>query len=856
MERDPNKRRIKPPTQNYLDFEDLGESSDDSDFRIEDHAVDSDDDTINSDDSNGPNDEEDSGSDSDDSIGEKGTNGPKPVASNNVPVNILSAAQLKEQLDDISKFSKILVCCVCLGERSDDVNEIVECDSCGVTVHEGCYGVQDTASNSSTVSSCSTEPWFCESCRAGIAEPTCELCPNFGGIFKETDVGKWVHLVCALYIPGVAFGEVDRLSNVTLFEMPYSRWGAKSCALCPDESFARTGVCIQCDAGMCRTYFHVTCAQREGLLSEATSEEVDQADPFYAHCKLHSDKVLIKKRKRNFLSMTTRSALMRRQRELEARANEKTYVRIQRKLGKYKVKYVDMKSLRNPPWVPTQKLARPITSSATLCRALYKKAGLMEVDTGAVAAAQSDLDTLADMNKKWHIPLAFNVEFVAYFLNRNSRLGKLSREQNTLAAENEKLQSEASRVQSNYDELVKASEKRAEDISDMRTELELYHKVLLQAVPTKKLPSVDSIGKYNLHVTTNHHPLAVPGGGVPTAAALKAGVGFPLRNFNRTCANSMSTPTTTVTMATTPTKGTGSSSSGVLNHKCGLCHQGQDPHTLAKCDTCHLYYHLGCLSPPLLRMPKKTKLMGWQCSECDKESSDSNPEYIDTEAPRKLRHGRENSFQDDPLAVLSEELTSGAPSGKKRKRGPEFYHDKRDRYSPELIGKPSQPGSSRKKKKKKTKHLQNSSDKETGDGGVDLPPTTHPTRDGGEDAAPPQRQGIKLLIKSIPNPHSGVASTPQCFITTSQASVSIPSNVPPPPPRVSIPRPVVVRKEDPPSTCATCTELGLPAAMVKCDECLKSFHFGCLDPPVKKSPKVRGYSWHCADCDPTESDSS
>lgn len=33
-------------------------------------------------------------------------------------------------------------------------------------------------------------------------EPVCELCPNSGGIFKETDVGKWVHLICALYAPG------------------------------------------------------------------------------------------------------------------------------------------------------------------------------------------------------------------------------------------------------------------------------------------------------------------------------------------------------------------------------------------------------------------------------------------------------------------------------------------------------------------------------------------------------------------------------------------------------------------------------------------------------------------------------
>lgn len=37
----------------------------------------------------------------------------------------------------------------------------------------------------------------------------------------------------------------------------------------------------------------------------------------------------------------------------------------------------------------------------------------------------------------------------------------------------------------------------------------------------------------------------------------------------------------------------------------------------------------------------------------------------------------------------------------------------------------------------------------------------------------------------------------------------------------------------------------------RCDECSKNFHFCCLDPPVKKSPKVRGYSWHCAECDPT-----
>ena len=48
-----------------------------------------------------------------------------------------------------------------------------------------------------------------------------------------------------------------------------------------------------------------------------------------------------------------------------------------------------------------------------------------------------------------------------------------------------------------------------------------------------------------------------------------------------------------------------------LNNKCGICCKSNDQHLLAKCDTCEKYYHLGCLNPPLTRMPKKTKLMGW-----------------------------------------------------------------------------------------------------------------------------------------------------------------------------------------------------------------------------------------------------
>lgn len=48
-------------------------------------------------------------------------------------------AEKGQPLED--KLSRMLICCGCLGERSDDVNEIVECDGCGVTVHEGIYTI-------------------------------------------------------------------------------------------------------------------------------------------------------------------------------------------------------------------------------------------------------------------------------------------------------------------------------------------------------------------------------------------------------------------------------------------------------------------------------------------------------------------------------------------------------------------------------------------------------------------------------------------------------------------------------------------------------------------------------------------
>lgn len=49
---------------------------------------------------------------------------------------------------------------------------------------------------------------------------------------------------------------------------------------------------------------------------------------------------------------------------------------------------------------------------------------------------------------------------------------------------------------------------------------------------------------------------------------------------------------------------------------------------MTQCDKCHKYYHLACLEPPLMKMPKKTSTQGWMCSFCCDVSSDSDAEMV------------------------------------------------------------------------------------------------------------------------------------------------------------------------------------------------------------------------------------
>uniref|UniRef100_A0A8C1QYI0 PHD finger protein 14 n=1 Tax=Cyprinus carpio TaxID=7962 RepID=A0A8C1QYI0_CYPCA len=595
------------------------------------------------------------------------------------------------------RMEHILICCVCLGDNSEDADEIIQCDNCGVTVHEGCYGVDgESDSIMSSASENSTEPWFCDACKNGVT-PSCELCPSQDGIFKETDAGRWVHVVCALYVPGVAFGDIDKLRPVTLTEMNYSKYGAKECSLCEDARFARTGVCISCDAGMCRSFFHVTCAQREGLLSEAAAEE-DIADPFFAYCKQHADRFDRKWKRKNYLALQSycKVSLQEREKQLTPEAQ----ARITTRLQQYRAKAELSRNTRPQAWVPREKLPRPLTSSASAIRKLMRKAELMGISTDIFPVDTSDTSASVDGRRKHKQP-ALTADFVNYYLERNMRMIQIQDNiveqknlKDKLETEQEKLHMEYNKVPLHWQTL---------NFSALLYLQKLNSPAVLKA-PKERKPSKKE-------------------GGSPGK----------------------------------------SSNLPAMLYSCGICKKNQDQHLLLLCDTCKLHYHLGCLDPPLTRMPKKTKNSYWQCSECDQASSDEADIAMETLPDGTKRSRRQIK---GPIKFIPQEMS---PEPKKLQvRGTRTRGQKRKRTSiceEEKIEEPSLR----------------------------------------------ERRQRQSTLQKKP------------------------------------------KADDTRTECTTCKGSGDNENLVRCDECQLCYHFGCLDPPLKKSPKQTGYGWICQECDTSSS---
>lgn len=95
--------------------------------------------------------------------------------------------------------------------------------------------------------------------------------------------------------------------------------------------------------------------------------------------------MLIKHRKRNYNAL--KLCMERKNAEKEKRKSDAPTVeqlRIERKLKKRRAKYISNKITKHEPWVPTQKIPRLLSTSASACRKLLLKAELMGIDGEAL----------------------------------------------------------------------------------------------------------------------------------------------------------------------------------------------------------------------------------------------------------------------------------------------------------------------------------------------------------------------------------------------------------------------------------------------------------------------------------------
>ena len=141
-------------------------------------------------------------------------------------------------------------CNVCGEVVEYEDNQMVQCDGCKVMVHMGCYGIKEPPKGNL---------WLCNVCDLGLGKspPACALCPVVGGAMKPTTCGRWVHVLCAMWIPETCIVDTARMEPVAnLRAVPKARY-ALTCQVC-NTSY---GACIQCDAEKCYAPYHPFCAR-------------------------------------------------------------------------------------------------------------------------------------------------------------------------------------------------------------------------------------------------------------------------------------------------------------------------------------------------------------------------------------------------------------------------------------------------------------------------------------------------------------------------------------------------------------------------------------------------------------------
>lgn len=316
-------------------------------------------------------------------------------------------------------------------------------------------------------------------------------------------------------------------------------------------------------------------------------------DPYFAQCKQHADKTIIKRKKK---LCTALHARLRRIQPLQSCSE-----RIKKKLAEITQQpdpHLTKWNPENRPPIPPR-ISRMLMTSPPIIMKLTKKSELMGLDPKS--SFMTVQDELEMARQKWHIPPAFNLEFVAYCIDRTTRMASMKKQNADLISQNITLKTEEANLREKFN-----------SIKEVVAKLRFENETLIKEARVLQKSVTASTGKqYNL-------PLQ-------------------MEQLIARCSNAKSKSSVRGSKNITKTSST---------YGCGKCGTVKDQHLLALCDTCQSYFHIYCLDPPLTRVPKKTKFGGWQCSDCSEKDEEEQEEALEeqntiaiqeVDGPRRLR---------------------------------------------------------------------------------------------------------------------------------------------------------------------------------------------------------------------------
>lgn len=333
-----------------------------------------------------------------------------------------------------------------------------------------------------------------------------------------------------------------------------------------------------------------------------------------------------------------------------------------------------------PPPIPF-KVNRMLMTSPAIILKLSRKSELLGLEPNS--AFMSIADEMEAARRKWHIPPAFNLEFIAYVLDRSNRISNMKRRNAELVNQNAQLKLMETQLRTKYDNLKKNVDTlrqqrdkyvtQAEEIKNSaggsNPSLSSAIEQLLLKYRNEEASQISLEPRYNIQPHVKH-----------TAMKCKSrSVSIDSNHQSYSKSRSLLAKSSKVVKSSDTSFKSPNIVPEISTHECGKCKLAKDQHLLSLCDTCRLFFHIYCLDPPLTRVPKKTKFGGWQCSDCaekdDEEQEEVNEEqnsFIckEPDGPRRLRDRIKSPDKYTPEGMLMADLWARRNRNRRSRKKP------------------------------------------------------------------------------------------------------------------------------------------------------------------------------------------